>query len=196
MNTDAPASFSLDDKLNELSSVLQSTRSIIDTYSTENSFKNMDNQAVVVANLTSCLKDLLYFLKSSLTAMKNSGIEIDLPEEFVQESTEEEECEDCCQDCDCTEEDEDEDEDDEESITYVVRVDDQIIGYTKSEEDAIRNQNDYIDNIIQNYHNNFYYRYEKSEDDRCITYYGFNRNTIFRWEQVLFSVSYEKVNEL
>jgi hypothetical protein len=178
INIDTTSS-SLASGLKELSSVLQSTREIIDN---ENSIKNENGD--VIENLTLCLKNLLYFLKSSLGAMKKSGIEIDLPDEFVQECIEEAEC-------NCEEE-----EEEEEEQTFVICVDDQIIGYTDTEEDALTAQADYVDNIIQSYHNNYYYRFEKSDDGTKVTYYGFNRNTLFRWEQILFSVSYERVHRL
>ena len=180
INIETHTSGSLARGLKELSFSLQSTRDLVDK---ENSMKDQDNDMIV--NLTACLKNLLYFLKSSLTAMKHSGIEIDLPEEFVKESIDVESCD---EDCECEEEEDDE--------TFVIRVDDQIIGYTATEEDALTAQADYIDNIIQNYHNSYYYRFEKSDDDTCVTYYGFNRNTLLRWERILFSVSYEKVYRL
>jgi len=182
---------SITTQLKELSSLLQSTRTSLDSQSIENDIKNVD----VVESLTSSLKDVLYFLKTSLTVMKNAGVDIDFPEEFsgdiVPEDIEfEYEDED---ECDEDEGDEDECDEDEGDDTYIVRVDDEIIGYTHSEQDAIDHQAECVDLFLQNYHNTYYYRHERSEDGTSVTYYGIPRNALFRWEQVLFTISYQKI---
>ena len=86
----------------------------------------------------------------------------------------------------------------EDQDTFIVFVNDKVVGFTHNENEAIETMDNYIDILRSSIHNICYYRSEYNEDRTVCSFYGFNKflGIFTNFERQLFTVSYEKVKQL
>lgn len=89
-------------------------------------------------------------------------------------------------------------QEDEEDEVFIVFVNDKVVGFTHDRNEAKETMEKYIDILRSSFHNICYYRSEYSDDDTKCSFYGFNTflSLFTNYERLLFTVSYQKVNQM
>lgn len=123
---------------------------------------------------TNSIEDILQFLKTLFTKMKQYDIDIQIPPDFDGDENEEEPC----------------DLEDSQNNLYLLKVNDEFKYFSRTLQDIKFYQERAVEVLRQNYSDNYYLRSELTNDDQCITYYGVYRHSILRIEKKLFSVEY------
>jgi len=95
-------------------------------------------------------------------------------------------------------EEEEDDEEDENKDSFIVFVNDKVVGFTHNESEAIDTMENYIEILRSSIHNICYYRSEYNEENTECSFYGFNKflGIFTNFERLLFTISYEKVKQL
>ena len=139
--------------------------------------------------LTDNIKEMLLLLQSTATRISDAGLNLDIPFDIeVSTKTEEGDEQDNS--------DETEDEDDSNKSLYIVKINDDVLGYVDSEEEAISFRDTYSNLLQHSFQNLYETRSELSDDGSTITFYGSGGFFLMRWERLLSTVSYHAIDYL
>jgi hypothetical protein len=176
---------SLRDSITQTTDKLKSSRILLD------SFGETKLSTETCQSLADVVKEMLSLLQSAAARLSEANFELDIPSDIeiktsadddglVEELTEEEE------------------NDDIVDLIFAVKINDDIMGYVHSEEEAIALRDKYANILNHSLDATYDTRSELSDDATTITFYGRSRflSFITRWERFLSSVSYECIERL
>ena len=171
----------LRDSITQTTDKLKSSRTLLD------SFGESKLSTETCQSLSDVVKEMLSLLQSAATRLSEANFELDIPSELeiktsVDELIEEEESSD----------------DDIVDLVFAVKINDDIMGYVHSEEEAIALRDKYANILNHSLDATYNTRSELSDDATTITFYGRSRflSLLTRWERFLSSVSYECIERL
>jgi hypothetical protein len=171
---------SLRDSITQTTDKLKSSRILL------NSFGETKLSTETCQSLSDVVKEMLSLLQSAAARLSDANFELDIPSDIeIKTSTDDEEL---------TEEE----DDDIVDLIFAVKINDDIMGYVHSEEEAIALRDKYANILNHSLNATYDTRSELSDDATTITFYGRSRflSFITRWERFLSSVSYECIERL
>ena len=171
----------LRDSITQTTDKLKSSRTLLD------SFGETKLSTETCQSLSDLVKEMLSLLQSAATRLSDANFELDIPSDIEIKTS-----------ADDDEELSDDNGEDIVDLVFAVKINDDIMGYVHSEEEAIALRDKYANILNHSLDATYDTRSELSDDATTITFYGRSRflSFITRWERFLSSVSYECIERL
>jgi hypothetical protein len=172
---------SLRDSITQTTDKLKSSRTLLD------SFGETKLSTETCQSLADVVKEMLGLLQSAATRLSEANFELNIPSDIEIKTTVDE-----------LDESGEDTEDDIVDLVFAVKINDDIMGYVHSEDEAIALRDKYANILNHSLDATYDTRSELSDDATTITFYGRSRflSFITRWERYLSSVSYECIEHL
>lgn len=146
--------------------------------------ENTELSTEACQELTDNIKEMLLLLQSTAARMSDAGLDLDIPFDVDVEVSKE------------GEESDEESDDDTNRSLYIVKINDDVLGYVDTQDEAISFRDTYSDLLKRSFQNLYETRSEMSDDGSTVTFYGSGRFFLSRWERVLSTVSYHSIEYL